>query len=392
MNQRSHFNISDVSGIVRKLRTLAVYSLARMYIPQEQLFAFRLKRNSQGEFIEGVSRRYTATVLIGLAEEEKYVVTEVLGNHSREDVCGRLLADCGKSRELGEIALTTCAARMLQHTDAHKAVEMLRRMDPTGEAYPTVELSWALMALVVNGSAVTDMALAKRIADVLIDSFKPQSCLFPRGAARKGLSLLYTHVCCFADIVYPILALSYYYQATGDIRAARVACSCAEHMCQLQGPEGQWWWHFDVRTGRVLERFPVYSVHQDAMAPMALFALAEACGRDYSEAIEKGLQWLVNPPEINGVIIDTERNVIWRKVGRREPGKLIRSLQAVTSCLHPALKLPYVDIIFPPNSVDYESRPYHMGWILYAWPDENQKKSAAQASVLNKINSPKSEV
>jgi len=233
------------------------------------------------------------------------------------------------------------------------------------------------------------MALAKRIADVLMGSFNPGSNLFPRGAARKGPSSLYTHVCCFADIVYPIQALSYYHQATGDLRAAGIACSCAEHMCQLQGPEGQWWWHFDMRTGRVLERFPVYSVHQDAMAPMALFALAEACGRDYSEAIEKGLQWLLNPPEIPGVIIDMERNIIWRKVGRREPGKLIRSLQAVASRLHPAIKVPCVDIVFPPSSVDYESRPYHMGWILYAWPAEHRKKSVAQASVLNKIHSPK---
>jgi hypothetical protein len=368
VNQRSHYYISDVSEIVQKLRTLAVCSLARMYIPHEQLFAFRLKRNSRGECMEGVSRRYTAMVLIGLAGEDRYVVTEVLGNHSREDVCRRLLIDCGKSQELGEIALTTWAARMLQHIDADKAVEMLRLLDPTKGIYPTVELSWALTALVINGSKATDMALAERIADVLIGSFNSESSLFPRGAAGKGLSALYTHVCCFADIVYPILALSYYYQASGDPRAAKVACSCAEHMCQLQGPEGQWWWHFDLRTGDVLERFPVYSVHQDAMAPMALFALAEACGRDYSGAIEKGLRWLVNPPEITGVIIDMERNVIWRKVGRREPGKLIRSLQAVASCLHPAIKLPYVDIIFPPNSIDYESRPYHMGWILYAWP------------------------
>ena len=390
MNQRSHYNISDVSEIVGKLRTLAVCSLARMYIPREQLFAFRLKRNSQGECTEGVSRRYTAIVLIGLADEDNYVVKEVLGNHSREDVCGRLLTDCGKTQELGEIALTTWAARMLQHKDADKAVKMLSLLDPAKGVYPTVELSWALTALVINGSKVTDMALAEKIAGVLMDSFNPESNLFPRGAARKGPSALYTHVCCFADVVYPILALSCYYQATGDVRAARVACSCAEHMCQLQGPEGQWWWHFDVRTGNVLERFPVYSVHQDAMAPMALFALAEACGLDYSRTIEKGLRWLVNPPEISGEIIDMQRNIIWRKVGRREPGKLIRSLQAIASYMHPAIKLPYVDIIFPPNSVDYESRPYHMGWILYAWSADHRKKSMAQASVLNKIHSPKS--
>ena len=390
MNQRSHYNNSDVSEAVRRLRTLAVCSLARMYLPQEKLFAFRLKRNSQGECVEGISRRYTATVLIGLAGEDKHVAAEVLGQHSREDVCGRLIADCEKSQELGEIALTTWAARMLQHTHAHKAVETLQLIDPTKGVYPTVELSWALTALVINGSKATDMALAKRIADVLMGSFKSESGLFPHSPSRKSLSLLRDHVCCFADLVYPIQALSYYYLATGDSRAAGIACSCAERMCQLQGLQGQWWWHFDVRTGCVLERFPVYSVHQDSMAPMALFALARACGRSYVTSIEKGLCWLMNPHEIDNSLVDMKRNVIWRKVARREPVKLVRGLQAVLSRVHSSIRMPGVDIIFPPGSIDYESRPYHMGWILHAWPADYRKKSVTQDFVINKTRPQKS--
>ncbi len=338
-----------------------------MYRRKEQLFAFRLRRNGQGEVLEGVSRRYTATALIGLAGEDQHIAAEVLGNHSREGVCGRLIANFGKSQELGEVALTTWAARMLQHPHVHKAVDTLKRMDPARGAYPTVELSWALTALVIGGSEATDMALAEKIADALMGSFKWESSLFPHAPAKKGLSALRAHVSCFADFVYPIQALSYYHQATGDARAAEVVSSCAERMCQLQGPEGQWWWHFDIRTGRVVERYPVYSVHQDSMAPMALFALAEACGRDYSESIENGLRWLSNPAEITGSLVDTKRNVIWRKVARREPGRLVRGLQATVSRLHPAIRLPAVDAVFPPNSIDYESRPYHMGWILYAW-------------------------
>ena len=383
MSQRSQSDIPTVSEVVRKLRSIAVHSLARMYRPEERLFAFRLRRNGQGEVLEGVSRRYTGTVLIGLADKDQHIAAEVLGNHSREDVCGRLLADLGESQELGEVALTTWAARMLQHPRAHKAVEKLRRMDPARGAYPTVELSWALTALVIGGCEATDMALAERIADVLIGSFRKESGLFPHAPAKKGLSALRAHVSCFADLVYPIQALSYYHFVTGNARAAEIACRCAEHMCQQQGPEGQWWWHFDVRTGRVVERYPVYSVHQDSMAPMALFALAEACSQDYSESLEKGLRWLANPLEISGTLIDTERNVIWRKVARREPGRLVRGLQATASRLHPAIPLPGVDIAFPPSSVDYESRPYHMGWILHAWPANRTSESLKQYSRLH---------
>ncbi len=377
MSQKSQSDIQTVSEVVRKLCSIAIHSLARMYRPKERLFAFRLQRNGQGEILEGVSRRYTATALIGLAGEDEHSAAEVLGNHSRQDICGRLIANFGESQELGEVALTTWAARMLQHPRAHKAVETLRRMDPARGTYPTVELSWALTALAIGGSEATDMALAERIADVLIGSFRKESGLFPHAPAKKGLSALRAHVSCFADFVYPIQALSYYHQATGNAQAIEIACRCAARMCQLQGPEGQWWWHFDIRTGRVVEGYPVYSVHQDSMAPMALFALAEACGRDYSASIEKGLHWLSNPAEITGSLVDTERNVIWRKVARHEPGRLVRGLQATASRLHPAIRLPGANIAFPPSSVDYESRPYHMGWILYVWRGADLKTMVA---------------
>ena len=138
-------------------------------------------------------------------------------------------------------------------------------------------------------------------------------------------------------------------------------------MCDLQGPAGQWWWHFDVRSGRVLEKFPVYAVHQDAMAPMALFDLQDAGGPDHGAAAERGMEWLLHAPEIDGSLIDREAGVIWRKVARHEPGKLTRKLQAVASRAHPSLRVPAVDGVFRPGKIDFETRPYHMGWLLYAW-------------------------
>lgn len=338
-----------------------------MYRPQERLFAFRLRKDGQTEVLEGLSHRYTAIALIGLAGEDQAVASEVLANHSREEVCGWLLAGLDDSRELGEVALTAWAARILRHSNASRAVEILRQMQPASGAYPTIELSWALMSLVAGENKAADTALAEGIADRLMKTFTEESGIFAHGPARKGLAALGSHVSCFADFVYLIQALSRYHQLTGNARAGGIACRCAQRMCELQGPDGQWWWHYDVRTGRVVERYPVYSVHQDAMAPMALFALAEACRVDYSDSIQKGLQWLVRPPEVAVSLIDVERNVIWRKVARREPRRLVRALQAAASRVHPRLRVPCVDVLFPPVSIDYETRPYEMGWILHAW-------------------------
>jgi hypothetical protein len=192
--------------------------------------------------------------------------------------------------------------------------------------------------------------------------------MFPHNLGGRAGDLR-GHVCCFADLVYPVHALAHYAELFGDAEARDVALRGAGAMCARQGPDGQWWWHYDLRTGDVIERYPVYAIHQDAMAPMALLALERAAGIDLRPRIAKGLAWLMHAPELGGgSLIDESAGLIWRKVARREPPKLSRFAQAAASRLHPALRAPGLDTLFPPCAVDYEDRPYHLGWLLHAWP------------------------
>lgn len=360
----------DAGSVVRELRALAIRALARMYRPEQRLFAFRLHRVDGLDVLEGVSGRYTATVLLALAGETPETAAGILAGQDAGGVCTALIEGVQRSNDLGEVALTLWAARALQHPAAGSAFSRLRSMEPETASCPTVELAWSLSALAVDGASVGGEPLAGVIAERLLSSFNRRSRLFPHWPAGAGASLLRSHVTCFADLVYPIQALSHYHLASGHTQALDVARQCAERMCELQGPEGQWWWHYDARTGRVLERFPVYSVHQDAMAPMALFALQAACGQDHIQAIERSIRWLVDPPEADAPLVDTDSDVIWRKVARREPAKLARTLQAAASRVHPGLRAPGVNALLRPGRIDYESRPYHMGWILHAWPTD----------------------
>jgi hypothetical protein len=230
-----------------------------------------------------------------------------------------------------------------------------------------VDVAWALMAL-CNDLDAPAGALRHRLARRLIASFDAGAATFPHvlGARPGGLR---QHVCCFADLVYPIQALARYTAVFGDPDARDVALRCAKEMCARQGPEGQWWWHYDRRSGRVVERYPVYAVHQDAMAPMALFALEDATGSAFDAEIARGLGWLTCARELAGrSLIDESAGLIWRKVARRELGKTSRYLQAIASKLHDELRVPGLDFVFPPGAVDYEDRPYHLGWLLHAWP------------------------
>lgn len=341
-----------------------------MFRPQEGLFAFRLRRPEGRDLLEGISGRYTAIGLIGLATESEAAAAEALHGHSPLEICGRLLQRVQDAHDLGEVALTLWAARRLMHPRAEVALKRLQLLAPAYGDYPTVEVSWALTSLCVPSEAPTDLTTAERIADRLLASFSPHSELFPHWSAAARSRWLRGHVCCFADLVYPVQALSWYYRATARDAAIEAARRCAARMCRLQGLHGQWWWHYDVRSGQVVERYPVYAVHQDGMGPMALLALEDAGGGRYRDPIRRSVAWLMAPPELNGSLVDEPAGVIWRKVARREPGKLVRGWQAVASSLHPELRVPGMDLLFPPGRVDYETRPYHMGWLLHAFTAE----------------------
>lgn len=360
-----------LGATVAELRALALRALARMYRSEQRLFVFTVRRRGGKPVAEGVSRRYTAMALLGLAGEDESAVLDVLGGEDVHTLCGRLLDDVHTVDNLGDVAMTLWAAAALHHESARLALDRMIEIDPVSGSHPTVELAWCVTALSIDPSSCgVDSGLAQAVAERLMASFVAASDLFPHWPVGARAPLLRSHVACFADLVYPTQALAHYHMSTGDDKAIALADRCARRMCELQGPRGQWWWHFDSRTGKVVEGYPVYAVHQDAMAPMALFAVQDAGGGDYRPAIRRGLEWLVAPSEMPESLIDPSADLIWRKVARREPGKLSRGVQALASRAHPALRVPGVGVAFRPGAVDFECRPYHLGWLLYAWSND----------------------
>jgi hypothetical protein len=350
-----------------RLRAMAQPALARMYVREERLFAFRVVPGPGpvGTTRQGLSRRYTAITLIGLAADGSEP-SAVLGDHSLRDVCDRLVADLSRVEDLGEAALIAWAAHAVGHPGARSARQALERLRPAEGTRPTVESAWALAALTL-GDEARDGALQTALAARVMAAFAPASGLFAHTVGPKSGGFR-THVCCFADLVYPIFALSLFATRTGSREALAMAEHCAARICERQGAAGQWWWHYDHRTGAVVEEYPVYAIHQDAMAPMALFALEEAGGSSRAAHVERGLAWLDASPELaGGSLVDASAGMIWRKVARREPRKAARYLQAAAAHLWQGLRAPGMDLIFPAGAVDWEDRPYHWGWLLYAW-------------------------
>ena len=361
------------SGIVDRIREIGIRSMGRMYRPEVGQFIFRLRRCRNGIVSEGISRRYTAIALIGLSGEADAVVSAVLGGEGLRDVCGRLAGGISQAGNLGDVALAFWASCAVGIPDRRELLERLVRLESAKRVHPAVEIAWALAALCKDTDSSSE-ELREKLAKRLLTSFNARSGVFPHriGENRAGLR---SHVSCFADMVYPIHALSLYHGLSGDRAALDAAGRCAMRICGEQGPAGQWWWHYDLRTGDVVEPYPVYAIHQDAMAPMALFALREAGGADFGAHVSRGLSWLSSPPELDGgSLIDRDADIIWRKVARSEPGKFSRYAQGLASRIHPSLRVPGLDRMFPPVAVDFEDRPYHPGWVLYAFPKERTER------------------
>lgn len=353
---------------IEQLMSLAIGGLPRFY--SDGKFVRTVRRVRIGsEFIirpEGDDLRYAAIVALGLATLNAASQLACLSGSTAASLSYDVAARAAKSDEIGAVALGAWAAAEAGNRYEPILFEKLAAALSQQKAISTVACAWALSAALAAKQQGDAKFVGAAAAARLMAAQGPKG-LFPHMLPVTALGRTRAHVSCFADQVYPIQALARYAAATRDQAALQAASQCATRICELQGPHGQWWWHYDVRNGNVVEGYPVYSVHQHAMAPMALLELREAGGPDLRQAVSKGVAWLYARPESSDELVSEAEAIVWRKIGRREPPKFVRSVSAVTTSLIPDFRLPGLNAFFPPAEVDYECRPYEFGWLIYAW-------------------------
>lgn len=322
---------------------------------------------------EGHSLRYTAIVALGLARQPQDVQRDVLAGVDAAELARSCLTLAAASRDPGAIAISLWAAgEVAGATDealATRLLECIRR-----PLVATVDCSWAVVAGLAMPEGATANSLVDEGAAILTASQGPKGT-FPHALPQpRGLR---GHVGSFADQIYPIQALVRVAARTGDASVLSTAEKTARRIVELQGAGGQWWWHYDARTGEVVERYPTYSVHQHGMAPMVLSELAASGGTNYRDAVQRGVDWLGTHPECVEPLVAPTLGVVWRKVGRREPHKASRAAGALATRVRPGAAVPFIDHIWPAGRVDYECRPYELGWLLYAASSAMQEGSRA---------------
>jgi len=319
---------------------------------------------------EGTNLRYAGMAALGLARLPLERQRRALAGSTAADLVERAVRRAETHADPGAVAMTAWAAAEVCGTYAtpllERLGELLRSVLRDGAALPTVDTSW-IVAAAVAAHELGDTAELIDRGTALLRTHEGPGATYPHVLPPHRQPAWRAHVGSFADQVYPLQALARASVITGDVAMLHAAERTAQRLVDLQGSAGQWWWHYDVRDGSVVERYPVYSVHQHAMGPMVLMDLAEAGGTDHRAAVAAGLHWLERHPEVVEDLVHDRFGVVWRKVGRREPPKAARALAAATTAVRRGARVPGLDRLAPPVVVDHECRPYELGWLLHAW-------------------------
>jgi hypothetical protein len=353
--------------LVSKLIEISVSGLEYMYDSHSRLFCFRVRKEGGRIIQEGTSVRYTIISLLGLFKLKRRNVQIPI---EVDNVLDNVLRNVSSINSLGDIGLLLWLCS-LERPDRIDTLELLadtassRSISKDEQYGKTTELSWYLaglshMALVFSKRKEHIEKRARQIYQLLLNNYGNQG-IFGNRSQSSLSGRIRGRIGCFADQVYPVYALCMYGKAFLDQQAIHTALDCGKAICRLQGPLGQWWWHYDSQTGQVLGRYPVFSVHQDGMAPMALFELNETTGCDVDTNIFEGLQWITGRNELGANMVDVSYPVIWRNIST---SKANRYFEIAMHTMHAGSRS---EVNASHLSLLYESRPYHLGWVLYAF-------------------------
>lgn len=343
---------------------LALRGLPQMVDPATNLFCHRAVKTENGLERIGISHRYTMMTLLGLFEAEQAGFESPIVIGEQLSVLLKNLNWITNSGDLG-LLLWTCAVIAPEELPALYPrlglATVLTRFADAQSGY-TMELAWVLAGL-AHAALVDEKARDFRgLADTVYSLLKRnqgKAGLFGHLDRKAGLrGMLRGRFGSFADQVYPIYSFSRYSQAFGSKEALDRASECAHRICALQGSRGEWWWHYDASSGDVAEGYPVYSVHQHGMAPMALCALSDASGEDFDRSIHRGLQWITGDNDLGYDMRDNHFSVIWRCHHHPTPGGPYLRVIADVVGLHRKQTRRLTAL--------QECWPYELGWALYA--------------------------
>ena len=360
-------SLDAVQSTVPRLVRAAAAGVVQMFDRTRQLFCYRLKKTDRGLVQEGISRRYTVITLLGLHRFEQAGFASPIDT---KPVLRALLANTSWVNNVGDLGLllwlcALSAPENLAELDSRLDVTSALRRYRDARKGLTMELAWFLSGLchwaLAQPAKLADLQTLAFTTYGMLQSNRGKAGLFGHASKGSTAGWIRGKIGSLADQLYPVYAMTKLSEAYGDDGAAKKALDCARVLCATQGPLGQWWWHYDASSGRVVQGYPVFSVHQHGMVPMTLLALGDALQVDFSPWIYKGLRWIHSENELGFDMEDVSANVIWRSIYQPTFKKLWNA------ALNAGMGREETQSCSDDLRILFECRPYELGWLLYAF-------------------------
>lgn len=344
-------------------RLLCLARLAESYDPQTGLFSRQLRDGRWGYTGKAEATTSTAICLVALSR------AGVDGGELGLDQTRTLDSLARSVRNYpGALGLAIWANAVNDGRDFESFLDLCghandgpRRLIPK---LTTMELAWLLSGLLHEERRATRVGLAELIDTAIAALLRRQteSGLFSHAEDRVSFpNWLRRHVATFADEIYPVQALALAMVGRSRQDARDAARRTADALLERRGPLEQWWWHYNIGDGSVSRQYPVFSVHQYGMAPMAFMTLAAAGATHYRDRAQTGLNWL-RENELRRPMLDAAAGTIWRDI-YVENGAFAKHVRDVGEVIglsgnrrHDPSRL----------RLNRETRPYEWAWCLMA--------------------------
>ena len=373
-------NLDRFHANVRTLCSLALARLPRMIDPATGLFNFGV--SGEGLAPRGTSVRYTAMTALGLERAEAHGLGSPVDLDRLYEALSATLAGVDN---LGDIGLVIWAAARRNRPLAERALRLIDEVPDHVHRRGSSSVHSTELALLTNGLTEALAAGVGSERDVRTRLDRAFRCLSNQ-RGPSGLLPFARHVSgrepppsardriqaelgFFDAQIYALLAALRRHEVLDDAEARAMARTIAERLLACQHPLGQWAWHYNARSGAVVDLYPVYSVHQDGMAPMALLSAERLLGLSTVPAVARGVKWLFGHNELNESLVDVEQGRIWRSIRRRAPLHRIVYPLKLASLVEVGRSFDLGARLAAPRllEIDQEMRPYHLGFCLYAF-------------------------
>jgi hypothetical protein len=354
-----------LSGCVENL--VATYDADRGVFP----YSSRLAGGSiLNDYRSPESLRYTVNALLGLGRAAKAEIPGV----SISDVNGMIemfvdhfSAKLESHADLGLLIVLLAENPSAGGDEAvRSAVATLRRSlaDQTADAFNMQDLAWVVWgAATAARCGIPQADELGRSATALVKSrFVDTRSGLPRHSPRwyrRGLVS-------FGSIAYFLRAMHEAADAFEDSDAATLFREGVQRVISIQGPLGEWPWMIHVGRGKVVDVYPVFSVHQDSMAMLFLLPALDAGEPRVQQAIDRSLSWVFGRNELDVRFYRDDPFFAYRSIERAERAQRLRRYVRFLS-----VSLTGRDASFGSARarLNEECRSYHLGWILFAWSE-----------------------